>query len=102
MAKLALTVQDVGKYFRTRGGWRAKIIHHKSSGTNADKGGPFEALIVHKPSEAGESMPVWQNVDGGVLGKWKLDPLKDYPSYGMHVADLLEEIVEPTEDKKNA
>lgn len=48
-------------------------------------------LVVHKPGEAQESSPVWQDATGLIKDKWSCDTA-GMPCYGMHVADLVEEM----------
>jgi len=72
---------EIGKDYKTRGGWKAKIVWTHSCGT---------IHVVHKPGEGEyvESIPVIHNEKGKAVG---LLSVGEAPTYGQHPADLISE-----------
>lgn len=71
---------EVGKAYRTRGGWKALVIWRS---TRAGGG----VIVIHRPHTEDESIPVLHDFGGIALTLFAVNPA---PAYGQHPADLVE------------
>lgn len=75
---------EVGKYYRTYGGWKAIVIWQVNKWTNTN----HNVLVIHKPNTSEESHVVSHTSEGRAI---TLFSVNEPPVYGQHPADLKEE-----------
>ena len=77
---------EVGKYYRTYGGWKALVIWKTIDNYNC--------FVIHKPKEADESIPIMHRMSGIAYYFSAADNVP--PTYeAHHPADLMEEWDQP-------
>ena len=77
---------EVGKYYKTRGGWKAICVWICQSDIQDS------IYFVHRPGEKNiESVPIIHNPLGIALSSFSVN---DPPHYGIHPADIIGEWIE--------
>lgn len=71
---------EVGKDYKTRGGWKARIIWKVAQ--------RVEFYAIHKPETDQETGPIHHKGDGKAVC---ILAVGEPPSYGQHPADIIEE-----------
>lgn len=74
---------EVGKEYRTRGGWKARVIWAPTGIVI----GRVNVYAIHKPGDVQESCPVLHDGDGRAEATLAV---YNPPTYGGHPADLME------------
>jgi hypothetical protein len=73
-----------GKYYHTRGGWIAKVVHVSTS--------QKICYVIHNPGDATESAPILHDKKNGFALYPSILAFLVPPAYGGHPADLIEEV----------
>ena len=76
---------EVGKYYRTYGGWKAVVIWKVYAGLNQKE----HYLVIHKPYDEDESHVVSYNTEGESLTAFSINEPPRYNEH--HPADIKEE-----------
>lgn len=79
---------EVGKYYKTYGGWKALVIWKYYKQNILDEEQQYY-LIVHKPKEEDEYCPVTHDYNGKAVTTFSVDEPPRYTEH--HPADLKEE-----------
>ncbi len=74
---------EVGRTYKTRGGWDAVVIWHKSPRFMVDADAYY---AVHKPGTDDESVPIFHWPDGRAGTTFSIN---EPPSYDGHPADIV-------------
>ncbi len=75
---------EVGKYYRSRGGWKAVVIWETTKISNLVT---TYYYVVHRPATKDESIPVCHDSNGRSQSSFSVN---EPPSYDLHPADLVE------------